>query len=184
MVGRSNIQEEECQWNFIYWVEALTPETLASDFTMLCRNASVRFEEKAIEFYWLYHKAHGEVRWESFCTALWLQFRQNRDDGDVEELVRNTKQKSNETFDSFFYRISVLIDQLEQPWSSVKLVRVPRNNFRPEIWRELLNIGIKTVSELREICRRWKAFLTDIKVSQGYVSYVLKTRSFRVHAGT
>ncbi|KAH8241737.1 hypothetical protein KR032_007397, partial [Drosophila birchii] len=64
--------------------------------------------------------------------------------------------------------ISSLIDQLEQPWMPHKLIRVLRNNLRPEIRHEILNIDIQTVSELREICRRREAFLSDVKRCQGY----------------
>jgi len=51
--------------NFIY-TEALTKQTLNGNF-------------KAYEFFWRYHKAHGELPWESFSTALRLQFRQSHD---------------------------------------------------------------------------------------------------------
>jgi len=47
-----------------------------------------------------------------------------------------------------------------------KLVRVLKNNLRPEIRHELLNIEIRSVSELREIFRRRKDFwpiLNDIR---------------------
>jgi len=155
--------------NFIYRVEALTRETLGNNFSVLCKNASVLFEGKANEFYWRYHKAHGEVRWDNFCSALRLQFRQNRDDGDIEELIRNTKQKPNETFDCFYDNISDLVDQLEQPWAPNKLVRVLKNNLRTEIRHELLNLDIKTVSDLRDICRRREVFLADAKRYQGYI---------------
>ncbi|KAH8375090.1 hypothetical protein KR093_007069, partial [Drosophila rubida] len=65
--------------------------------------------------------------------------------------------------------LSVLIDQLEVPWSSLKAVRVLKINLRPEIRHELLNVDVKTVSELREICRRRENFLNDVQKSHGYV---------------
>lgn len=37
----------------------------------------------------------------------------------------------------FFDSVSVLIDQLEQPWNMAKLVRVLKNNMRPEIRHEI-----------------------------------------------
>ncbi|KAH8357984.1 hypothetical protein KR084_006497, partial [Drosophila pseudotakahashii] len=64
--------------------------------------------------------------------------------------------------------ISVLVDQLDVPWTPHKLVRVLKNNLRPEIRHELLNIEIQSVSELREICRRREDFLADIKRYSGY----------------
>jgi len=75
-------------------------------------NISVFFEGKANDFFWRYHKTNGEILWERLCTALRLQFRQSRDDGDIEEFIGNTKQKPNETFDSFFDTVSELVDQL------------------------------------------------------------------------
>ncbi|KAH8338652.1 hypothetical protein KR059_009040, partial [Drosophila kikkawai] len=65
--------------------------------------------------------------------------------------------------------ISGLVDQLEHPWTSSKLIRVLRNNLRPEIRHEILNIEINTVSDLREICRRREAFLADVKRCSGYM---------------
>jgi len=97
-----------------------------------------------------------------------LQFRQKRDDIDIEELIRNRKQKPSKTFDSFYDSLNILVDQLEIPWSSRKLVRVLKNNLRPEIRHELLNVDISTVSELRETCRRREAFLDDVKRAHGY----------------
>ncbi|KAH8283723.1 hypothetical protein KR054_006755, partial [Drosophila jambulina] len=64
--------------------------------------------------------------------------------------------------------VNVLVDQLESPWSTRKLVRVLKNNLRPEIRHELLNVDVGNVLELREICRRREAFLDDVKQSHGY----------------
>lgn len=89
--------------NFIYRVEALTQQTLEGNFVVLCKNASVLFEGKANEFYWRYHKTVGDVRWDRLCVALSMQFRQERDDTDIEELIRGRKQKANESFDGFLY---------------------------------------------------------------------------------
>lgn len=63
----------------------------------------------------------------------------------------------------------MLLDQLERPLSPQKIVRLLKNNLRPEIRHELLYIEIKTVSELRDICRRRETFLEDVKRSQGFV---------------
>ncbi|KAH8415747.1 hypothetical protein KR222_000976, partial [Zaprionus bogoriensis] len=65
--------------------------------------------------------------------------------------------------------ISGLLDQLEVPWSARKLVRVLKNNLRPEIRHEILNVEISTVQELRETCRRREAFLDEVKKMHGYV---------------
>lgn len=89
--------------NFIYRVEALTQQTLEGN----AKNASVLFKGKANEFYWRYHKTVGDVRWDGLCVALRMKFRQERDDTDIEELIRGRKQKANESFDSFLDGISV-----------------------------------------------------------------------------
>jgi len=78
------------------------------------------------------------------------------------------KQKPSETFDNFYDSVNILVDQLEIPWSSRKLVRVLKNNLRPEIRHELLSVDISTVSELRETFRRREAFLDDVKRANGY----------------
>jgi len=60
------------------------------------------------------------------------------------------------------------VDQLEVPWSARKLVRVLKNNLRPEIRHEILNVEIRTVTELRETCRRCEVFLDEVKKTHGY----------------
>jgi len=44
------------------------------------------------------------------CSALRLQFRQERDDIDIEELIRNRKQRPSETFDSFYDSVNILVE--------------------------------------------------------------------------
>jgi len=103
--------------NFIYRVEALTHQTLEENFALLCRNATVLFEGKAYKFCWRYHKSVSRVQWDLLCFALRTQFREERDDVDVEEFIKNRKQKTNESFDSFYDSISGWVDKLEVPWS-------------------------------------------------------------------
>ncbi|KAH8351780.1 hypothetical protein KR084_012893, partial [Drosophila pseudotakahashii] len=49
-----------------------------------------------------------------------------------------------------------------------KLVRILKNNLRPEIRHEILNVDITCVSHLREVCRRRESFLEDVKRTNGY----------------
>lgn len=149
--------------NFIYRVEALTHQTLEGNFGILCKNASSLFEGKASEFYWRHHKAVGQVRWDLLCEALRNQFRDQRDDADVEDLIRARKQKPNESFEAFYDDIARLIDQMEIPIIKKNLVRILKANLRPEIRHEILHLEINSVSELRDVCRRREAFLEDIK---------------------
>lgn len=92
--------------NFIYRVEALTHQTLGGNYEVLCSNINVLFEGKETEFYWRYHKTVRHIRWDRLCDALRQQFRMERDDSDLEELIRSRKQKTSESFDSFFDQIS------------------------------------------------------------------------------
>jgi len=158
--------------NFIYQVDAMTNETLDGNFELMCKNVSSLFEGKAKDFFWRHHKTVRQINWESLCSALRKQYKDDRDDGDIEELIRQRKQENNESFDSFFNAINVFLDEMERPLSNSKLVRILRNNLRPEIRHEILNVDISCVSHLREVCRKRESFLEDVKRSHGYAKRV------------
>ncbi|EDW53900.1 GM18286 [Drosophila sechellia] len=94
-------------------------------------------------------------------------FKLSSDDGDIEELIRDTEQKPNE-INSFYDTVSEFVDQLEQLWIANELARVLGSQLRPEIRHENLYIDVRTVSELREICKRRETFLDDVKRCSGY----------------
>lgn len=73
---------------------------------------------------------------------LQLQLRHNKDDNDIEEIIRMSKQKPNDSFDSFYDTMSAPEQPPEQPRIPSKLVRVLKSNLRPEIRYEILNIDI------------------------------------------
>ncbi|XP_052837401.1 uncharacterized protein LOC128253212 [Drosophila gunungcola] len=155
--------------NFIYRVEALTRQTLASDFNTLCGNASILFEGKARDFYWRFHKtAPMPWGWDFLCQALRKQFRDTRSDVDIREAIRDRKQKERENFDSFYEAIMQMMDGLEVPIDEYTVVEILKRNLRPEIRHEILNLSIHSVDRLRDICRRRESFLDEVRKNQGY----------------
>lgn len=149
--------------NFIYRVEALTLQTLGGNFSLLCRYVSSLFDGKANDWFWRYHKAVRNIRWQDLCNALRLQYNDTRTDVDYREMIRDRKQRTNETFDSFYDSICQIIDRLSEPISEQSLVEILRRNLLPEIQHEILNLQIFSVSRLREICRKREFFLDDLK---------------------
>ncbi|XP_052857197.1 uncharacterized protein LOC128265316 [Drosophila gunungcola] len=154
--------------NFIYRVQALTEQTLDSNYEALCGNASILFEGKARDFYWRFHKSVRVVNWDGLCCALRKQFRDTRSDVDIREAIRDRKQKDKEDFDTFHDAVVQLMDNLEYPMPERDIVDTLSRNLRPEIRHELLNIRISSVDSLREICRRRERFLEDVKRNYSY----------------
>lgn len=148
--------------NFIYRVEALTRQTLNGDFDTLCRSASALFEGKASDWFWRFHRTVRAVHWTDLCQALRRQYRDSRTDIDFRELILDRKQKPNEPFDLFYDSVIELVDRLATPLDDKTLVEILRRNLLPDIQHEILNMTIKSVGQLREVCRRREFFLQDI----------------------
>lgn len=153
--------------NFIYRVEALTIQTLRGDYNLLCHNAGLLFEGKANDWFWRYHRSVSIMEWSELCKALRKQYKDSRTDVDIRELIRDRKQKTNETFDSFYESIVDLTDRLNEKLSDRTLVEILRRNLLPNIQHEILNLSIHSVEDLRDICRRREFFLQDIRRRQG-----------------
>ena len=148
--------------NFIYRVEALTRQTLGGNFELLCDHISTLFESKASDWFWRHHKSSRRIVWSELCDALREQYCDSRTDIDFREMIRDRKQKSGESFDSFYESIVDISDRLTTPLPENVLVEILRRNLLPEIQHELLNIEIKSVSQLREICRKREFFIQDV----------------------
>lgn len=149
--------------NFIYRIEALTVQTLLGNYDLLCKNASALFEGKASDWFWRFHRSVVNITWPILCRALRQQYRDSRTDVDIRELIRDRKQKLNETFDVFYESIVQLIDHLSEPLPDSTLVEILRRNLIPEIQHEILNMQIYSVQHLRDICRRREFFMQDIR---------------------
>lgn len=152
--------------NFLYRVEALTNQTLNGDFGLLCGHISTLFDGKATDWYWRYHRSVPHIRWSDLCIALRKQYEDTRTDVDFREMIRDRKQKSGESFDTFYEAIVNISDKLSEPLSENVLVEILRRNLLPEIQHEILNLQISSVSNLREICRRREFFLQDLSKKQ------------------
>jgi len=68
--------------------------------------------------------------------------------------------------------INVILDEMERPLPNSKLVRILRNNLRPEIRHEIINVDISCISHLRKVCRKRETFLEGVKRSHGYAKRV------------
>lgn len=154
--------------NFIYRVEALTSQTLQGDFDLLCNNACLLFEGKASVWFWRYHRSVASIRWPNLCLALRKEYRDSRTDVDYREMIRDRKQKPNETFDTFYESIVDLTDRLREPIHDDTLVEILRRNLLPEIQHEILNLQVSSVQHLRDICRRREFFMADIRRKHGF----------------
>lgn len=153
--------------NFIYRVEALTAQTLQGNLDLLCGNASSLFEGKASDWFWRYHRSVSSIRWFDLCRSLREQYRDSRTDVDIRELIRERKQKPNESFDNFYESIVALTDRLKTPLSDEMLVEILRRNLLPEIQHEILNMEIGSLQGLRDTCRRREFFMQDMRRKLG-----------------
>lgn len=153
--------------NFIYRVEALTAQTLQGNYDLLCGNASSLFDGKVNDWFWRYHRSVNCIRWQDLCRALREQYQDSRTDVDLRELIRERKQKPNESFDSFYDSIVSLTDRLRTPLSDGLLVEILRRNLLPEIQHEILNIEIRSLQHLRDTCRRREFFMQDMRRRHG-----------------
>lgn len=166
--------------SFIYRVNALTNQTLNGNFDMLCGNASALFEDKASKWFWRFHRNFPNFRWSELCRELRLQYGDSRTDVDFREMIRDRKQKPNESFDDFYDSVIDVADKLDQPLPDRTLVEILKRNLQPEIQHEILNLTIISVSQLREICRRREFFLQDMRRKHGTSSVKANPFSRRV----
>lgn len=153
--------------SFIYRVDPLTAQTLYGDFELLCNYAGSLFEGKATDWFWRFHQKEPRITWPKLCKALREQYRDSRTDIDFLELIRDRKQKPNETFDSFYDSVHELIDRLKTPIDDTTLIEILRRNLLPEIQHEILNTQIYTVQHLRDVCRKREFFMADIRRKHG-----------------
>lgn len=163
---------------FIYRVEALTKQTLGGNFSILCGNAAVLFDGKANDWFWRFHEYNANFQWSDLCRSLRQQYQDSRTDIDIREMIRDRKQRANETFDTFYESVLELVDRLHEPLSDRTLVEILRRNLLPEIQHEILNISVDSVSQLRGICRRREFFLQDMRRKHGINITVTKSNQF------
>ncbi|KNC33715.1 hypothetical protein FF38_03145 [Lucilia cuprina] len=146
---------------FLYRVRSLTRENFNNDFSLICKNLHVLLAGKARDWYWRYHKQVDFVDWKEFCIALKYQYKEFKSSFDIQEEIRNRKMKPNETFESFYENISVLLDKLETPIPESELIEILTRNLRPEIRHELLYVPIYSIAHLRKLVQMREHLLGD-----------------------
>lgn len=163
---------------FIYRVNVLTSNTLNGDFEILCKHAHTLFEEKALAWYWRFHRQNDHFDWDTLTRALRTHYKADFNDYDVLDDIRRRRQKYNESFDEFYDIISAMTDKLRIPISDVDLCEILIRSLKPEIRHEILHLNIASVAELRREVRKHEKFMRDIhlldqrKTSKGKIATV------------
>lgn len=136
---------------FIYRITSLTNETLDSDFSIMCRHIHVLFTGKARSWYWRYHKQVDQIDWTKMCASLRQQYQDYRSDFMSMELIRARKQKTGESFSSFYEAVATLIDKASIRVEDEELVEILKSNLLPETRQKLLFQPVHSVGHLRRL---------------------------------
>lgn len=150
---------------FIYRVNALTIQSLRGDFDSLCRHVQLLFRDKALHWYWRYHRTTARLDWNSICTELGKQFRDRRTDYDFLDQLHGRKLKVGERFDPFYDAILQITDRLQSPLHESEMVEILKRNLRPEVRKGLLHFYIGSVSKLREFVRKYEILEDELNPS-------------------
>lgn len=67
---------------FIYRINTLTTIYLNGNFDLLCRHVDSRFEGRALQWFWRYHRREDRVEWFELCEALRSQYKEAMSDYD------------------------------------------------------------------------------------------------------
>lgn len=157
--GRSGMGVED----FLYRVEALTHQSLESNFAILTSNISTLLEGSASDWYWRYHKSVHTVTWNGLCDAMRTQFREERTDVSIRAEIHRRKQREGESFDEFYESVVLLADKLSVPLAEASLLESIRSNLLPEIQHELLYQDISSMAQLRRIIRTRESFFQTLR---------------------
>lgn len=153
---------------FIYRIRSLTNDHLNGDFEFINRNLNILLTGKARDFYWRYHKHHERIDWEDFCEEIKCQYADCKSTFDIREEIRNRKQRSGETFDTFYDSICSIMDHLPSPLSDMELIEILTRNLRPEIRQDLLYIPVHSIPHLRKLVQKRETFLNDEHVRKNF----------------
>lgn len=146
---------------FIYRISSMTQQQLNGDFEITCNNLQVLLFDKALHWYWRYHKKVNSIKWEDFCVALKCEFKDMRSTYDIREELRNRKMRPGETFESFYDSICLILDHLETPMVEAELVEILVRNLSPDIRHELLYVPVYSIAHLRKLVQMRENLLTD-----------------------
>lgn len=158
--------------DFIYQVQALTVQSLRGNFNILCDHIHLLFRDKALKWYWRYHRKTDRLDWESLCRELSNQFRDSRTDYDIMEQLRSRKQRPHEKFDTFYDAVLNLTDRLQSPIYESDLIEILKRNLRPEVRKELLYFPIGSILKLREYVEKYEVLeeeLNKVRVNKNFL---------------
>lgn len=146
---------------FLYRITSMTREHLNGNFEIICSNLQTLLYDKALHWYWRYHKQVNSIRWDDFCVALKCEFKDMRSNYDIREELRNRKMRPSESFESFYDSICVILDRLETPMVEAELVEILVRNLRPDIRHELLYVPVYSIAHLRKLVQMRENLLAD-----------------------
>lgn len=168
--------------DFIYRVQALTVQSLRGNFDVLCDHIHLLFREKALHWYWRFHKTSPRIDWETLCHELGNQFRDSRSDFDITEQLRNRKQRPSEKFDAFYDAILKITDRLQSPIYEPDLIEILKRNLRPEVRKELLYFHIGSISKLREFVKKYEVLEEEINKTRLHKNFIPRRNISEVEA--
>lgn len=137
---------------FIYRIRSLTRKSFAGNFDVVCDNLHILLDGKAKSWYWRYHKTVEDLEWEPFVAALRHQYKDFRTSSDIEEELRNRKQRHNESFEDFYDAMLDIADHLPVGLEDEELIAKIVKNQRFEIRWHLLGVKIQSIAELKKLC--------------------------------
>lgn len=136
---------------------------MGGDFELLCKHASSLFEDKALQWYWRFHRQNDDITWISLTRALKTNYKDDSTDFDILDEIRKCKQKPNESIDEFLDEISCMSDRLRIPMSESEYCETVIRNLKSEIRHELLHVEINNISQLRKEVRKHEKFMQEYK---------------------
>nr|ABD72266.1 gag polyprotein [Drosophila buzzatii] len=163
---------------FIYRVKSLTDETLESDFAGMCKNIFVLFSGKARSWYWRYHKQVDRIIWSDLCSSLRQQYDDYRSNFMNMEMIRARKQKTGESFSSFYEAVASLIDKSSLKVEEEELMEILKNNLLPETREKLLYQPVHSVGHLRLLVQMSEnlSYETSCRLNQAKSKQVVQRR--------
>lgn len=146
---------------FIYRITSMTKEHLNGNFDIVCGNLPVLLADKALHWYWRYHKKVAPIRWGDFCIALKYEYKDMRSNYDLREEIRNRKMRPGESFEIFYDSICSILDRLETPMVEAEIVEILVRNLRPDIRHELLYVPVYSIAHLRKLVQMRENLFSD-----------------------
>lgn len=144
---------------FIYVVSALTIDNLGGDFQLVCNHFHIILSGRAKQWFWRYRSRVP------LCQAMGDYFSDPLSDEDVNEMIRERKQKVVEGFEDFYNSILQLCDRLKFPVPEHTLIEMLKRNLRSQLRKELFYLDIRPIAHLRNLIIRKESLMNDFERS-------------------